>query len=297
MHHHDIDGVMGGATQFMDWEITPHYVIAKAQAFNDDLYFSWRQGGYLKEMLREKDYTAPVFWQNPDSTIGKTKHITERNYSEEHLAKFLNTRRKFPQISADLRVRWCSAYLKIDVASAVIRNSPRFLGKRTLTISGERAEESAGRAKYRTFETDRTDSQKRHVDRWRPVHKWSTRDIWKIIEAYKVNPHPAYFLGWGRISCKTCIFGSHRQWSTVAKISPKQFIVIADFEDEFGFTIHRKLSVRERVQRATPYDLTGKEKYIKLCLSNEYTEPIFVDDWKIIDPLISGKYGEMCGPT
>jgi hypothetical protein len=32
----------------------------------------------------------------------------------------LGTRLKFPQVSADLNVRWCSAYLKIDVMARVL---------------------------------------------------------------------------------------------------------------------------------------------------------------------------------
>ena len=43
-------------------------------------------------------------------------------------------------------VRWCSAYLKIDVGAAALRGQARFEGKRTLFVTGERAEESAARA-------------------------------------------------------------------------------------------------------------------------------------------------------
>ncbi len=56
------------------------------------------------------------------------------------------TRRRFPQVSADLSVRWCSPYCKIDVAAAAINNQDRFLGRRTLVITGERAAESTARS-------------------------------------------------------------------------------------------------------------------------------------------------------
>src|SRR3546814_13356546 len=69
------------------------------------------------------------------------------------------TRGKFPQLSPDLSVRWCSAYLKIDVMAASIRNQDRFLGKRTLVVTGERAQESVASSKYQTFERHRTDTR------------------------------------------------------------------------------------------------------------------------------------------
>src|SRR3546814_4213832 len=56
-------------------------------------------------------------------------------------------RGKLPQVSPDLSVRWCSAYLKIDVMAASIRNQGRFLGQRTLVVTGERAQESVARSK------------------------------------------------------------------------------------------------------------------------------------------------------
>jgi len=43
--------------------------------------------------------------------------------------------------------------------SALIRAQHRFLGRRTLILTGERAEESRARAHYATFEPDRTDTR------------------------------------------------------------------------------------------------------------------------------------------
>ena len=38
----------------------------------------------------------------------------------------VGTRRRFPQASGDLRVRWCSAVLKIDVMALALNNDPAF---------------------------------------------------------------------------------------------------------------------------------------------------------------------------
>ncbi|MCG7353738.1 adenine nucleotide alpha hydrolase family protein [Roseomonas mucosa] len=91
-----------------------------------------------------------------------------------------STRLLFPQTSADLSVRWCSAALRIGVMDTLIRAQDRFLGSRTLVVTGERAEESPARALYAPSERHRTDTRdgtrrQRHVDHWRPVHGWSER--------------------------------------------------------------------------------------------------------------------------
>ena len=45
---------------------------------------------------------------------------------------------KFPQVSADLSVRWCSAYLKIDVMARVLANDPAYQGKKIVTVPSPR---------------------------------------------------------------------------------------------------------------------------------------------------------------
>lgn len=204
--HHDVDGREGST--LMDWPCTRDYCRKVAEALGVRLFFSWKVGGFEREMLRDASATAPIAFETPDGvkyTGGKGKP---------------NTRLQFPQVAADLSVRWCSAYLKIDVGAAAIRNQERFNGSRTLFVTGERAEESASRARYESFEPHRSDSRTgrkaRHVDQWRPVHSWSERDVWDIIKRWRVNPHPAYRLGWGRVSCAACIFGSPDQWASEA---------------------------------------------------------------------------------
>lgn len=281
--HHDVDGREDGDMK-MDWPITTDYCRAIAKSFGIPIYFSWKVGGFEREMLRANSLTAPTRFEIPG---GKVCQIGGTRGKP-------NTRRKFPQVSTNLSVRWCSAYLKIDPGAAAIRNQKRFHGKRTLTISGERAEESAARAHYKTLEPDRSDNRdgrnSRHVDRWRPVHGWSEKEVWDIIERYKVNPHPAYHLGWGRVSCMTCIFGSDDQWASVAQIAPQCVDRIAEYEQEFGLTIHRTRNVRVRVERGAAYQMN---RYVEVALSEIFTEQILLDDWK----LPAGAFGDSCGPT
>lgn len=279
--HHDIDGREGST--LMDWPITRSYCQEFAGAFNVPIYYSWKQGGFEREMLRENELTAPTCFETPDGV--QTSGGIRGTFS---------TRRKFPQVAASLSVRWCSAYLKIDVCAKAVNGQPRFNGKRVLVVSGERAEESAARACYKSIEPHRTHGKKRHVDQWRPVHQWKEEQVWEIIERYRVNPHPAYRLGWGRVSCAACIFGSKDQWASLASIYPEMVKRIAEYESEFAVTINRSRTVPEMVAQGSPYPDMSAD-VIRLALSEHFNETIILPPgtWE----LPKGAYGESCGPT
>lgn len=290
--HHRVDGLN---SELMDWPCTDDYVKKFAKAFNLKIYYTWKEGGFEREMLRDNQPTAPISFETPNGkikTVGGTK-------------KSLGTRKKFPQVAASLTVRWCSAYLKIDVAARALRHQERFINSKTLFITGERAEEGrydkngkpCGRAAYAEFETHTTDlrngkSYTRHIDHWRPVHKWTENRIWDIIRRFRVNVHPAYHLGWGRLSCASCIFGSKHQWASLNAINPKQVKRIINYEIEFKRTIHRKKSVPELIAEGTPYPSITK-KLTEIALSKTYSEKIILDLWH--EP--AGAYGENAGPT
>ena len=105
--HHDVDGREGSS--LMDWPCTADYCRKLAAAFGLRLSFSWKVGGFEREMLRKDQPTAPTAFENESGAV--------RFAGGDGPA---NTRMQFPQVSPDLSVRWCSAYLKIDVCAAAI---------------------------------------------------------------------------------------------------------------------------------------------------------------------------------
>lgn len=276
--HHEIDGREG--SNLMDWDVTPAYCNAFANAFGVPLYFSWLEGGFEREMLRNNTPKARTFWQNPDGSLGVSGGKGP-----------CNTRMKFPQVSADLSVRWCSAYLKIDVMKAAIAGQARFNGKRVLVITGERAAESPGRARYAEFEPHRTSNDRRHVDQWRPVHKLSTAQVWDLIAKYRVNPHPAYRAGFGRVSCQFCIFGSPDQCASARALSPERYAKVTAYEKQFGKTIQRKEDFNTRADRGTAYAFTPEDA--AACNSKTFREPIILEQWT----MPRGAFAESCGPV
>ncbi len=310
--HHDIDGREG--SNLMDWGCTADYCRKFAEAFDVKIYFSWREGGFEREMLRKNSWTGDILFEMPDAETGETILIKKEGSRQQ---RHLGTRLKFPQVSGDLSVRWCSAYLKIDVGSSAIRGQERFNHSRTLVLTGERAQESMsedafkklmegtlpdnerkGRGTYNIFEADRADCRKngskgkkdRLVDHLRPLRDIPVQDVWNLIKKYNINPHPAYKLGFGRVSCMNCIFGNANQFASTMKINPIATQKIAHYEEEFGVTIKRKDSVKDLIEKGTAYP-NMKDSDIDAGIAKEFTQSIFTKEWS----LPSGAFAEGCG--
>jgi 3'-phosphoadenosine 5'-phosphosulfate sulfotransferase (PAPS reductase)/FAD synthetase len=247
--HHEVDGREG--RRLMDWPCTTSYVRKVAQALGVSLRSSWREGGIEGEMMRENQPTGAVWFEDGAGQMVRTGGDSDK----------LNTRLRFPQVGNDLSTRWCSAVAKIGVADAAINNQDRFLNRRTLFVTGERAEESSARANYAVLEPHRRDTRngtrrRRHVDHWRCVHGWTEAEVWRIIEKWNVNPHPAYRLGFSRCSCATCIFSGDDHWATLKVILPEQFAAISAREQQFGVSIDRaKRSVCTRAARGRSFTM------------------------------------------
>lgn len=131
--HHDIDG--GHPTRRMDWPCTQNYVRSFAKAEGVILRVSERVNGFWGEVYRvgasypieyEGDdgeiHTCPLSAKQIESERLRAQILAEMSPEESEQLKQFGCRLKFPAKSGDLSRRWCSAYLKIDVASAVLRN-------------------------------------------------------------------------------------------------------------------------------------------------------------------------------
>jgi 3'-phosphoadenosine 5'-phosphosulfate sulfotransferase (PAPS reductase)/FAD synthetase len=287
LHHHDVDGQ---AEPFMDWPCTTAYCRAVARHFGVPLYLSWKEGGFHREMLRDNQPTAPIRFEMPDGTVGTAGGSGPSG-----------TRLRFPQVTANLSQRYCSAYLKIDVMAAEIRAQARFLNRRTLVVTGERAQESRARAGYAAFEPDRTDTRhgsrrRRHIDHWRPVHHLEEREVWDLIRRHGIVPAPAYQIGWPGLSCLACIFGGPDQWASLRAIAPVWFDRIAQYEDRFGCTIQRLCGIRQLADRGRPYEAAlTQPDLVRRALSHDWAAPVHVGSkaWQ----LPAGAFGAGGGPT
>lgn len=271
----------------MDYPITESYCRAVAAAFGLPILFSWREGGLEREARRDNAPTAPVVLEHDDGSLTRVGG-----------AGPLGTRRKFPQQAASLATRWCSSSLKIAPCDAFLAHTARFRGAKTLVITGERAEESAARSKYAQFETHRADARRsertaRHVDHWRPVHGWSERQVWEIIERWRVCAHPAYWLGTSRCSCAYCIFADRDQLATMRAVDPQGFARVETVEREFGVTISRnRKGIGERADEGEVHPMAFS-RWAQIAVSEQFSEPVIMACWE----LPPGAYRHSAGPT
>ncbi len=283
--HQCVDGEPGVDARFMDWPVTEAYVRATGQAFGIRTQLLWKMGGFKGEMLRENARTRPSRFERTDGTIGEAGGKRGKEA----------TRRLFPQVSADLSVRYCSPYLKIDVGAIALNNDPALRTGTFCFVTGERREESSDRSKYAEVEPHRCDNNRRRVDQWRAVIDWSEKQVWEAIERHRVRAHPSYFVGFGRTSCLPCIFGGSDQWASVRELAPNQFAEVAGYEAEFGKTIKKGLTVIQLADKGKSYEMSAEAR--AAALATEYpSERIFVPEGEawVLPP---GAYKRCGGPT
>jgi len=291
--HQHIDG--GSAGSFMDWPCTPAYCEAWANELGLTHRSQWKEGGFHGEMLRQEARTKGVFAQ----IGGQIKYIPPSSRGKK------STRCMFPQKSNDLNVRWCSAYLKIDVAARAIANDPALKDAKILFITGERREESPGRAKLAATELHRTHGKRRLVHHYRLVIDHNEQRVWDVIRNAGMVPHPAYRLGWSRLSCMSCIYGDADQWATIRWLANHHFGRISWYEQLFGKTINTKRVKGETVQlpvlqvanEGTVFPATrhATRRLRQQALCTRYEDVIRVSpaNWE----LPAGAFKESGGPT
>jgi hypothetical protein len=100
-------------------------------------------------------------------------------------------------------------------------------------------------------------------------------------------------MGWGRCSCKLCIFGNKNQFASAARISPEQVSEVIKLENEFECTINRKCGLQTLIDSGEIYSAITEE-LAALATSYNYNQSIIIPD---MEPWILpvGAFGENCG--
>ncbi|SHH58275.1 phosphoadenosine phosphosulfate reductase domain-containing protein [Ferrimonas marina] len=277
--HHLVDG-RETPGYFADWPHIESFLEKVCESMGIPLYYSWLMHGFKGEMLKKDSIPHPHKIQTPTGTL-----TLDRSRSKP------NTRMMFPQQSADIRTRYCSGALKIDPARRAFTSQDRFIGQRVLFITGERRQESPGRSKYNQLEPHFNDTARgknprtpRFIDHWRPVLHFSEQQVWDILAKHKLIAPLPYRLGFGRSSCMACIFNHDRIWATIGHYWPERMQAIAEYEKQFGVSIHRNgKTVVERAAGVKPIDNLPPE-LVAQAVATDYTLPLFLDqgqDWEL----------------
>lgn len=281
--HQKIDGQ--DESGFMDYPITTAYVKAIAEYFGLPLYFSWLDGGFEGELMRTEAPRRPTYFETAEEGL---KSSGGRGKA--------NTRRRFPAKVADLRTRWCSGALKIDVCRASIINQERFADKTIVVLTGERREESPQRSRYEpTVEYLRSTKKGRSVFQHRPILGYTLTGVWRAIENAKILPHPAYYWGAPRLSCRSCIFGTPDHFASLRRDFPKAFDRLARLERELNHTIDSRYSLNLYADRGTPYSEANKfpglthRDTIELLDATLWDVSVFSQKWFLPAPAFSSQ--------
>lgn len=307
--HHDIDGKH--PKRRMDWPVTKSYVKAFAKFTGSRLVTSWREDGFFGELYRigasqpvhyecnGKCFTCPLTAKQKKSEELRNRVLEDESVKE--MLKELGYRFKFPAKSGDLSKRWCSAYLKIDIASSVLRDISKLSdleNQKILVVSGERRGESNGRAKYNEMEVHRTNAvarAHRTVHQWRAVIQYSERDVWEVMRRHGIKPHPCYIAGWNRCSCSQCIFSLPKHFAGIRELFPEEYEALKEDEIRLGFTIDNKKCLDDYVGDAKSCVCWDDPEAIWQLVIGEYSD-IYIDPdkWTYPAGAFKGSEGGPC---
>lgn len=283
--HQSLDGGGNDLIDLMDWPVTESYINAVGEHFGIKTSFQWREGGIYNELMRKDSLTGDVYYCDD----GKIFHLPTKNGKK-------STRLKWPAMSPDLRVRWCSPYVKIDVFRRVLNNHPKYKDKKVLVITGERREESSNRSRYAEAELHACDSKKRLVHAWRPVIDWDEQQIWDEYEKRRFLPHPAYLLGWNRTSCFGCIFSTADLWAMMREIAPERFARLVAIEKDLNHTIDTGRVTLEQKADMGSIERLPKDyrlsKWVKLALNRSFNkDDLIMNKWELPAGAFRGSVG------
>ncbi|MDR0286895.1 MAG: phosphoadenosine phosphosulfate reductase family protein [Clostridiales bacterium] len=132
----------------MDWPVTAAYIKAFAEAEGVKLRVSCRVNGFFGEVYRigasyPVEYedngeikTCPLSDKQKESERLRQEILEDLDPENKEALQEYGYRMKFPAKSGDLARRWCSASLKIDVATTVIRNLRELGNVRQFPLKG-----------------------------------------------------------------------------------------------------------------------------------------------------------------
>lgn len=91
---------------------------------------------------------------------------------------------------------------------------------------GVRADESPARAALPLL--NRGDHPRQWV--WRPLLRWSARDVFAIHRRHGLRPNPLYTQGMGRVGCMPCIHARKAEIAEIARRWPEEIARVAEWE-------------------------------------------------------------------
>lgn len=127
---------------------------------------------------------------------------------------------RFPSIKA----RFCTQFLKTEVIQDQVMLPLLEQGYDIVSWQGVRAEESRARANLPEKE------EGEGVSIYRPLIKWTAKDVFAMHDKYGIEPNPLYKLGMGRVGCMPCVNCNKAELFEIARRFPEEIARVAEWE-------------------------------------------------------------------
>lgn len=155
--------------------------------------------------------------------------------------QMVRNRKKFP----GMQQRQCTSDLKRGPIQTWIRRNIK--DPVVINCMGLRAEESPARAKKVILSRDQSMcNSKRTVWNYLPIHAWKETKVRGMLKDAGIDLHSAYsYLS--RLSCRVCIYMNDHDLRQVKKHDPEAIEIVSAVEEEIGFTMMHRGSIKELV--------------------------------------------------
>ena len=184
---------------------------------------------FSEQIAKKREYVANE-WPDKLMQAGKTKeeaeYIVERTLKHLHPTgnPFLDLcmwKGRFPSSQA----RFCTQYLKIIPITEQVYFPLFDEGYKVVSWQGVRAAESKKRAQMPEREMT-----PEGYEVYRPILKWTARDVFDMHKKHGIEPNPLYKLGMTRVGCMPCIFVKKEELFEIYRRFPEEIERIAEWE-------------------------------------------------------------------
>lgn len=138
------------------------------------------------------------------------------------------------------KAQFCTERLKLEPINAVTHPLLE-AGRTVISWIGERADESAERAKKAVTERIRWQIGGGNLILHRPIHKWKKAECFALAKRHGIKPNALYQMGMGRVGC-FCVNASKDEIAQTDRRFPEVIRRISEWEQIVGAVSRRQMS-------------------------------------------------------
>jgi len=199
---------------------------------------------YLREVL--PDYIGPIESHSLEPELDEEREAMAQELEgmlghRSAFVRWVLRKRMFPQRMK----RFCTQQLKVYVSRGLMREAMA-QGLNPVSVVGVRAEESHKRAKLPEKEL----APMLDCMIWRPLIRWTERDVINIHKRHGLPPNPLYLRGARRVGCWPCINAGK---ADLRMLGEHRIQIIERLEAMVGELVRRREAEAGREMEQSPH--------------------------------------------